>query len=646
MPNHHSKKGRASFEKSYMLKGTGASTFQRQASLIVLGSGLVIAFVIIFGMMALSHLASFEKAWVDHSKRATAIGQTLSRLERHIGYGGFIHHLKNAVLRLDLDRYQVALEKDIAGLTVDFELISTLLKEPEDQEDLALVRATFDEYIRKYRQIEQLIPLYKDPVQIDNLIKVSDKSALDALTRLANRAGQRTQNTKLKADQAYSAAALSLRSTGILLTLAVLVGMLIMIIFLRRIILANERIFQAQERLDLLLAMSPDPMLTISPDGRIIRANDMAQKFFGYSTDELQSMAIEALTPLRCSAEHLIQKEGYFGIPSHLRTGEQHILQVLTKGGSKPDVEVSFSHSGEGDDQLATLSIRDVTEREQNRLALDLARSHAEDALMQQKQLQEGLVEAEKMAALGGLVAGIAHEINTPIGVTLTSATHLESETKKADALYKAGEMTEEVLSDYFATANQVAHMMTLNTQRASALIHSFKQVAVDQTADECRLFNLAEYIDEIILSLRPHLKKTPIKVQVDCLDNLSVYSNPGGLSQILTNLVTNSLRYAFEKEQPGNIMISVQATDSEVTLIYQDDGKGISHELQKTVFEPFITTGRSSGGSGLGLYIVYNTATQVLRGTVDLVSAPGEGVRFTVRFPRTLPDTQRKTSS
>lgn len=629
-----------------MQEETHKSKFRHQASLIIVGSGFVVFLTIILGMMTLSRFAAVETAWSEHSKRATAIGDALSSLDRHIGYGGFIHHLKNAVLRLDFERYRAALQRDIDGLTADFKLLNTLLKESSDQKALAQVRSTFDTYIQKYQQLGTLIDVHMDPAKIDQLIKVSDAPALKALAFLSDRAGQRAAQTQAKANRAYDEAVFALRSTEFLVVLAVLIGMVVMVMFLRRVVIANELILQTQKRLDVLLDMSPDPMLSVSTNGEIVRANNIAQKFFGYTINELQNMKIEKLIPKRYRDNHPSQRDHYFKHASQRPMGDRRTLQALTKDGSEPDVEISLSHSGEGDDRLATITIRDITEREKNRKALDRARTGAEDALARQEQLQDGLVEAEKMAALGGLVAGIAHEINTPIGVTLTSATHFESETKKAEALYKAGEMTEEALSEYFDTATQVAHMMTLNTRRASDLIHSFKQVAVDQTGDECRLFDMADYIEEILLSLRPHIKKRPVEVQLNCEKNLSVYGHPGGLSQILTNLITNSLKYAFDEKQAGTITISVVPIGDNVQLVYKDDGKGMSPKIQETAFEPFVTTGRGKGGSGLGLYIVYNIVTQTLKGTIDLTSSLSKGVTYTIDFPKNIPDSNQGPSA
>jgi signal transduction histidine kinase len=278
---------------------------------------------------------------------------------------------------------------------------------------------------------------------------------------------------------------------------------------------------------------------------------------------------------------------------------------------------------------------------EENEAALRASVTIAEGALKRQQEMQDELVQAEKMAALGGLVAGVAHEINTPIGVTLSSATHLEAETRKTDALYKAGELTEDGLNDYFATAAQATLLMAINSHRASDLIQSFKQVAVDQTGGERRQFDLASYIDEVLLSLQPWLKKGNVEVAVACPPGLLVDGFPGALSQVLSNLLMNSLNHAFDPGQGGHVYIEVrppEAAGKWIELAYRDDGKGISPELHDKVFEPFFTTRRGKGGSGLGLNIVFNIVQKTLKGTLVLERTSAAGAHFTLRFPRTQP--------
>lgn len=279
----------------------------------------------------------------------------------------------------------------------------------------------------------------------------------------------------------------------------------------------------------------------------------------------------------------------------------------------------------------------DVTEQEQNRSELLKAKQKAEEALQLQRMLQNELVQAEKLAALGGLVAGVAHEVNTPVGITLSAATHLSSETKKIGALYQAGELTEEELTEYFATAQQASQIMTINSRRAADLIHSFKQITADQAGGEMRNFDLAEYLHEILLSVGPKLRKHNVTVITDCPAGISLHGLPGALVQVLTNLIMNSLVHGYNEDQPGQIDISAHDTGGNIELIYHDDGKGIPLEFHHKIFDPFFTTARGKGGTGLGLHIVYNIVTQILHGGIKMKSEPGQGTTFILHFPCAL---------
>lgn len=279
----------------------------------------------------------------------------------------------------------------------------------------------------------------------------------------------------------------------------------------------------------------------------------------------------------------------------------------------------------------------DVTEQEQNRSELLKAKQKAEEALQLQRMLQNELVQAEKLAALGGLVAGVAHEVNTPVGITLSAATHLSSETKKIGALYRAGELTEEELTEYFATAQQASQIMTINSRRAADLIHSFKQITADQAGGEMRNFDLADYLHEILLSVGPKLRKHNVTVRTDCPAGILLHGLPGALVQVLTNLIMNSLLHGYNEDQPGQIDISAHDTGGNIELIYHDDGKGIPLEFHHKIFDPFFTTARGKGGTGLGLHIVYNIVTQILHGGIKMKSEPGQGTTFILHFPCAL---------
>jgi signal transduction histidine kinase len=258
-------------------------------------------------------------------------------------------------------------------------------------------------------------------------------------------------------------------------------------------------------------------------------------------------------------------------------------------------------------------------------------------ALTQLQQAQGELVRQEKLASLGGLVAGVAHEINTPLGICVTATSHLVEELRLTREELANGEMTEDSLGNFFDIVDQSLRIMTTNTQRAAALVRSFKQVAVDQSSGDIRSFNMRNYLNEVLLSLQPKLKGRPVKVEVDCPHDLVLDSYPGAVSQIVTNMVVNSLVHGFEREQAGKIGIRAALEGETVTLSYADDGAGMDKESLDKLFDPFFTTKRGSGGSGLGAHILFNLVTGALGGTVHVDSAPGQGLRYELRFPRSV---------
>lgn len=266
----------------------------------------------------------------------------------------------------------------------------------------------------------------------------------------------------------------------------------------------------------------------------------------------------------------------------------------------------------------------------------ELAQANAElsAALERLNQAQRHLIQSEKMASLGALVAGVAHEINTPVGIGVTAASHLEDKTKTVLDEFRAGALKRTGLGDYLSLCDESAKMILANLRRASDLIRSFKQVAVDRSSEERRVFRLRGYLEQVLLSLRPHLKKTAIVVNLDCDPEVEVDSYPGVWSQIVSNLVMNALQHAFDPGQAGRIGITAGCGEGRLRFIFSDDGRGIVPEHLTRIFEPFFTTYRQKGGSGLGLSIVYNLVTQTLGGTIHVASAPGQGTTFSISVP------------
>ena len=278
-----------------------------------------------------------------------------------------------------------------------------------------------------------------------------------------------------------------------------------------------------------------------------------------------------------------------------------------------------------------------IEEKARYQQDLEVANKELKRSLDTLEQARDQLVQSEKMAALGELVAGVAHEINTPVGVGVTAASFLDAKTREFSTLYESGELKRSELENYLKTVQEVSNSILINMERAAELISSFKQVAVDQSSEKMRRFNLREYLDEILLSLRPRYKKTTHTIHVSCPSDVEISSYPGAYSQILNNLIMNSLIHGFKEKENGEIRIEITREDDGVCFVYRDNGCGMNKNQKEKAFDPFYTTMRGKGGTGLGMSIVFNLVTQTLRGKVILDSSPGEGVCLTMRFPGLL---------
>lgn len=263
------------------------------------------------------------------------------------------------------------------------------------------------------------------------------------------------------------------------------------------------------------------------------------------------------------------------------------------------------------------------------------------EALAKLTHTQTQLVQSEKLAALGGLVAGVAHEINTPLGIAVTAASGMEEESRLITQKLQSQSLTASQLQHYIEYVGQGAQLTLKNLHRAAELVRSFKQVAVDQSSEQRREIELAEYIQQVLTSLHPALKRTQHQIHLSCPDHLRLDTYPGALYQILVNLVMNSLVHGFEGIAAGEIRIDVHSRPLGIEIHYADNGRGMSIDVKRQIFDPFFTTKRGQGGSGLGMHITWNLATRVLQGTLTCQSEPGAGALFVLSLPWQLRDEQ-----
>ncbi len=267
---------------------------------------------------------------------------------------------------------------------------------------------------------------------------------------------------------------------------------------------------------------------------------------------------------------------------------------------------------------------KDEIEQQKEELQMTLDR-------LQETQAQ--LIQSEKLAALGGLVAGVAHEINTPVGISVTAASSLAETTHQMAEKYRENRISRSEFKEYLNTTNQSAKLILANMERTASMVQSFKQVSVDQSTEQKRKFKLKEYFTDVVRSLYPKLKGKDVKIKMDMDDQLELNSYPGAFSQILTNLVLNSLVHGFDDKNRGNIMITAWQEGGSLVLQYMDDGKGISKQNLPKIFDPFFTTNKKAG-TGLGLHIVYNIVNQRLNGSITCSSEREKGVSFRMTIP------------
>lgn len=258
-----------------------------------------------------------------------------------------------------------------------------------------------------------------------------------------------------------------------------------------------------------------------------------------------------------------------------------------------------------------------------------------QESLETLKKAQIQLIESEKMAALGNLVSGVAHEVNTPLGNAITGSSIIARETKELLTQINEGTLKKSFMEQKLNILNETSQLLLKSINQAASLIRSFKRISIDQSIEDKQEFKLYEYLEEIILTFHNKLKKVPVTVNINGDRDLIIKSYPGVYAQIISNFIQNSLLHAFSSSMTNaTITISFKIDDKNLILTYSDNGIGMDEKIKKVAFEPFTTTKRNAGGTGLGLNIVYNLVTQKFHGTISLDSKPQMGITFTLTIP------------
>jgi PAS domain S-box-containing protein len=411
----------------------------------------------------------------------------------------------------------------------------------------------------------------------------------------------------------------------------------------------RKRAERSLQKFQYSIDQASDAVFWMNKDGRFSYVNEQACRSLGYTREELMRLSLWDI-----DLDYPIQKwKSKWSDYQNVDRGGEYLETIhRRKDGVSFPVEVVSTHIKFPEDELHISVSRDITERKkweeqirvlnadlENRVKdrtreLEEKSKVLQDSLQQLEMAQQQLIISERMAAIGSLVAGVAHEINTPLGVGVTAATLIEKAISdfKNDVIKK--EISISKITTMANTLTETVQLLVGNLAKAAELIQSFKRVAVDQTSGEKRRFNLKMYLDDIIQSLHHQYHKTDIRFIVECRPDLIVETFAGAVSQVFTNLICNSLLHAFPVDHEEVIRIKIELNEKNIGIEYSDNGKGIMQDSIGKIYEPFYTTKRNEGGSGLGLHIVFKIITEQLRGTIACESKPDQGTRFIMKIP------------
>ena len=409
---------------------------------------------------------------------------------------------------------------------------------------------------------------------------------------------------------------------------------------------AEQALRKSEARFQTLFAMAPVALANVTQDGRILAVNHSWTQLLGYTLDGIPTLdhwwplaypdpeyRNQTIAAWQAAIEQAVAND------SPVEGGE---YRVRCKNGVTRTLIIGATLLEQG----FIASFFDITERKQAEEELRRYREHLEERVAERtaelqranaelRQAMNQLVQSEKLAALGSLVAGVAHELNTPLGNTRTVAGSLGEHLRAFAAAVESGALRRSQVDAFLERGREAVDLLERNTARAADLISHFKQVAVDQTSMRRRRFHLRQTIEEMLATLRPLFKRTAHRIELEIPPDLELDSYPGPLEQVLANLIGNSLAHGFTGLEAGVIRIRAAALDpGYIQMDYTDNGVGIPEKILNRIFDPFFTTKMGSGGSGLGLYIAYNLVTGVLGGSIEASSEPGHGVTFTLVLP------------
>ena len=390
-----------------------------------------------------------------------------------------------------------------------------------------------------------------------------------------------------------------------------------------------------QPALQLIYDTAPIGLACLSPDCRYLQINERLTEICGISVENHLGRSVRDCVPALADAVETI-------VRSIMESGEPvNGVEVAGQRADQPEERfwLTYWHplrAPSGEIVAVNVAAEEITDRKRAERELARARDAAEAALQNLRETQASLIEAEKFAALGRMVAGIAHEVNNPVGSGLTVASTLQRKSELFAAELARGDLRRSSLSDFVAAVGDASAQLIANLNRAADLVRSFKQVAADRKHFDRRVFDLGELTEQAMLGLGPELRRQGLTLNVECEPDLLMDSYPGPYGLLLTNLTLNSIAHAFPDGRRGMVDIKARAAGNDcVEVVFSDNGCGMDAEIRRRAFDPFFTTHRHKGATGLGLHTVYSMAVDWLGGRINLDSEVGSGTRIELILPR-----------
>ncbi len=573
--------------------------------IVVLVAVSSIVALILFGTEARQRFRTVDESWQNYNRQASAVASGLAKLRSAIGYGGFIHSFKNYVLRQDAN-YLVNLKRDAENTENVIAALEQLLPTMEERKMLGVIRATLKRYMDRIGVLPHLPP-DANPAEIDKIVKVDDGPALQAMDFLQKKSHERSQLQEQNAERALNSAG-EFFEKGIFIIILIAAAAMVMIVFLRRLIKVNIALDAGFSQIDTLLSNSPDPMLCVAPTGEVVRANDEALKLFGYSYAEMIGIGVEKLVPEDFRDTHANLRSQFFDLPEARSMAKNRLIFAQTRDGRKPPVEITLSHSGDGEDALAIVNIRDVTSQREIQHQLAQAKQRAEDA----------------NKAKSEFLASMSHELRTPLNAVLGFAQMLE-----LDPRHPLSQPQKEHVASIMQGGN---HLLNLVNE-----VLDLARVEAGQMEVSLESIDANEIVASCVYLSAPLGESRGITI----IDRFSsglhhdLWSDVMRLKQILLNLLSNAVKYnkdggtvTIEGEKTSNNFLRVSVTDT---------GVGIAESDQGNVFHMFhrlgIDSTRAREGTGIGLNVT-KLLVERLAGRIGFESEIDAGSTFWIELP------------